>query len=154
MGSILAEWKAEGVYPYQGEPRSAAEEVEREIFDIVAVVASPAIGRDVKQKKLSLRLLQEATRAEPSRTNRILNAVLDLTDEEQEVLFDQRKHAKFIPPLPGDQAAGDVPTRRPATGRAESSTGNGLMAEDLPWARERGRHPRRSPFPVLRSGPP
>ncbi|WP_371599971.1 ATP-binding protein [Streptomyces sp. NBC_00564] len=87
-GSILAEWKAEGVYPYQGEPRSAAEEVEREIFDIVAVVASPAIGRDVKQKKLSLRLLQEATRAEPSRTNRILNAVLDLTDDEQQVLLD------------------------------------------------------------------
>lgn len=53
-GSILAEWKAEGVYPYRGEPRSAAEEVEREVFDIVAVVASPAIGRDVRQKKFVL----------------------------------------------------------------------------------------------------
>jgi len=94
-GSILAEWKAEGVYPYQGEPRSAAEEVEREIFDIVAVVASPAIGRDVRQKKLSLRLLQEATRAEPSRTNRILNAVLDLSDDEQEVLFDLLERTKL-----------------------------------------------------------
>ncbi len=94
-GNILAEWKAEGVYPYQGEPRSATEEVEREIFDIVAVVASPAIGRDVKQKKLSLRLLQEATRAEPSRTNRVLNAVLDLTDGEQEVLLDLLERTKL-----------------------------------------------------------
>lgn len=94
-GSILAEWKAEGVYPYHGVPRSAAEEVEREIFDIVAVVASPAIGRDVKQKKLSLRLLQEATRAEPLRTNRILNAVLDLSDDEQEVLFDLLERTKL-----------------------------------------------------------
>ncbi|MFD9735681.1 ATP-binding protein [Umezawaea sp. NPDC059074] len=87
-GRILAEWKAEGVYPYLGEARSAAEEVEREIFDVVAVVASPAIGRDHKQKKLSLRLLQEMTRAKPTRTNRALNAILDLSDEEQEVLID------------------------------------------------------------------
>ncbi|MBH0777428.1 ATP-binding protein [Nocardia bovistercoris] len=85
-GSILGEWKAQGVYPYRGEPASTAERLEREIFDIVAVVASPAIGRDVRQKRFSLRLLQEATRAEPTRTKKILNAVLDLSEEEQSVL--------------------------------------------------------------------
>ena len=85
-GRILAEWKAEGVYPYEGEARSATEEVEREIFDIVAVVASPAIGRNVKQKKLSLRLLQEATRS--GHTKKILSSVLELTDAEQEVLVE------------------------------------------------------------------
>ncbi|MCP2243528.1 Histidine kinase-, DNA gyrase B-, and HSP90-like ATPase [Lentzea aerocolonigenes] len=106
-GSILAEWKAEGVYPYHGEPRSAAEEVEREIFDIVAVVASPAIGRDVKQKKLSLRLLQEATRAEPTRTNRILNAVLDLSDDEQEVLFDLLERTKLTSIVRASQTIAD-----------------------------------------------
>ncbi|MEU0723134.1 hypothetical protein [Streptomyces sp. NPDC006140] len=56
---------------------------------------SQYIGRDVKQKKLSLRLLQEATRAEASRTNRILNAVLDLTDDEQEVLLDLLERTKL-----------------------------------------------------------
>lgn len=106
-GSILAEWKAEGVYPYQGEPHSAAEEVERAIFDIVAVVASPAIGRDVRQKKLSLRLLQEATRAEPSRTNRILNAVLDLSDDEQEVLFDLLERTKLASVVRAAQTIAD-----------------------------------------------
>jgi len=106
-GSLLAGWKAEGVYPYLGEPRSAAEEVEREIFDIVAVVASPAIGRDVKQKKLSLRLLQETTRAEPSRTNRILNAVLDLTDEEQEVLLDLLERTKLASIVRAAQTVAD-----------------------------------------------
>lgn len=85
-GSILGEWKAQGVYPYRGEPATTAERLEREVFDIVAVVASPAIGRDVKQKRLSLRLLQEATRAEPSRTKKILTAVLNLSEEEQAVL--------------------------------------------------------------------
>jgi hypothetical protein len=94
-GSILAEWKSEGVYPYHGTPKSAAEEVQREIFDIVAVVASPAIGTEVQQRKLSLQLLQQATSAEPTRTNKILNAVLDLEEEEQEVLGELLERTKL-----------------------------------------------------------
>ncbi|WP_329793441.1 hypothetical protein V1227_16415 [Lentzea sp. DG1S-22] len=69
--------------------------MEREISGIAAVVTSPALGRDVRQKKLSPRLLQEATRAEPSRTNRILNAVRDLSEDEQEVLFDLLERIKL-----------------------------------------------------------
>ncbi|WP_426506732.1 ATP-binding protein [Dactylosporangium sp. McL0621] len=106
-GKILAEWKSEGVYPYLGEPASPAEEVEREIFDIVAVVASPAIGRDVKQKRFSLRLLQEAARAEPSRTNRILNAVLDLTPDEQQVLSDLLERTKLASIVQAAQTVAD-----------------------------------------------
>lgn len=106
-GSILAEWKAEGVYPYAGEPRSVVEEVEREIFDIVAVVASPAISRDPKQKKLSLRLLQETTRAEPTRTNRILNAVLNLSEDEQEVLSDLLERTKLTSIVQAAQTIAD-----------------------------------------------
>jgi hypothetical protein len=106
-GSILAEWKSEGVYPYLGEPTGPVEEVEREIFDIVAVVASPAIGRDVKQKKLSLQLLREATRAEPSRTHRILNAVLDLTTEEQQVLSDLLERTKLASIVRAAQTVAD-----------------------------------------------
>lgn len=94
-GSILAEWKSEGVYPYHGEPKTAAEEVQREIFDIVAVVASPAIGTEVTQRKLSLQLLQQATTAEPARTNKILNAVLDLEEAEQEVLSELLERTKL-----------------------------------------------------------
>ncbi|WP_158220777.1 ATP-binding protein [Mycobacterium lehmannii] len=106
-GSILAEWKAEGVYPYEGDARSATEEVEREIFDIVAVVASPAIGRDVKQKKLSLRLLQEATRSEPAHTKKILSSVLELTDEEQEVLVDLLERTKLASIVRSAQTVAD-----------------------------------------------
>ncbi len=87
-GSILAEWKSQGVYPYRGEPGSPAEAIERDIFDIVAVVASPAIGRDSRQKKLSLRLLQEATRTTPGNARRVLESVLNLNDDEQEVLVE------------------------------------------------------------------
>lgn len=94
-GSILAEWKSEGVYPYHGEPKNAAEEVQREIFDIVAVVASPAIGTEVQQRKLSLQLLQQAATAEPTRTNKILNAVLDLEEDEQEILSELLERTKL-----------------------------------------------------------
>jgi hypothetical protein len=85
-GDILAEWKAQGVYPYKGAPKNPAEEVEREVFDIVAVVASPAIGPEPQQRRLSLQLLQQATASEPSKAGRILNAVLDLDEKSQEAL--------------------------------------------------------------------
>ncbi|HEX6355007.1 ATP-binding protein [Actinophytocola sp.] len=94
-GTIIAEWKSQGVYPYTGEPLTPTEEVEREVFDIVAVVASPAIGKDRQQKELSLRLLQEATRAEPTKTRRILSKVLTLSAEEQDVMVDLLERTTF-----------------------------------------------------------
>ncbi|MGW0355825.1 hypothetical protein ACWDXV_16620 [Nocardia nova] len=106
-GDVIAKWKEEQVYPYDGTPTSAAEEVEREIFDIVAVIASPGIGRDKKQKSLSLRLLQEATRAEPSRTRRLLDAVLDLSGEEQEVLSELLERTKLASIIRSAQTVAD-----------------------------------------------
>jgi hypothetical protein len=97
-GHLIAEWKAEGVYPYPGEPATPTDEVEREIFDVVAVVASPAIGKDAKQKKLSLKLLQETVRSEPTKTRKILNAVIGLSDDEVGVLSEllERTHLGAI----------------------------------------------------------
>lgn len=85
-GQIIAQWKEERVYPYLGIPTSPTEEVERDLFDVVAVISSPNIGRTIPQKKLSLRLLREAIRSEPSRTRQALEAVLDLSDDESEIL--------------------------------------------------------------------
>ncbi|MER7449387.1 ATP-binding protein [Nocardia beijingensis] len=122
-GDVLAKWKAEGVYPYQGLPAGPAEEVEREIFDIVAVVASPGIGRDTKQKRLSLRLLQEATRAEPSKTRKILDAVLDLSDEEQQVLSELLERTKLASIIRSAQTVAD---------RADFLSGlSGLLFSDV-----------------------
>lgn len=97
-GHLIAEWKAEGVYPYPGDPATPTDAVERELFDVVAVVASPAIGKDAKQKKLSLKLLQETVRSEPGRTRKILNAVLGLSQEEKDVLSEllERTHLGAI----------------------------------------------------------
>ncbi|MFG1645731.1 ATP-binding protein [Amycolatopsis sp. NPDC049252] len=94
-GTILAEWKAQGVYPYVGAASTPAEEVEREVFDIVAVLASQAIGKDRRQKELSLRLLQEAARVEPTKTGQILTKVLTLSDDEQEMVVELLERTTF-----------------------------------------------------------
>lgn len=86
-GQLIAQWKEEGVYPYSAAPRGSAEEVEREIFDVVAVVASSAIKSAPRvSKQMTLKLLQETVRSEPSRTRRVLEAVMQLKDEDKEIL--------------------------------------------------------------------
>jgi len=82
-GRIVQVWKEEGVYPYLGEPDSQLATAERNLFDVVAVLASSAIPtRGTAQKRLSLRLLREALRAEPSRLGTALKAVLNLPEDE------------------------------------------------------------------------
>ena len=59
------------------------------MFDVVAVVASPAIKSAPKvAKRMTLKLLQESVRSEPSRTRRVLEAVIQLKDDDKEILAD------------------------------------------------------------------
>lgn len=80
---VLARWKAEHVYPYSGEPANPAEEQERKVFDVVAVTAAPAVAKDPKSAKLSLRLIKESL-GQPGVLQRVLTEVLDLTPEQLE----------------------------------------------------------------------
>ena len=79
---LIDRWKAEKVYPYSGEAKSMAEAQERKVFDIVAVVAAPAVARDAKAARLSLGLIKEALAQPPGALHRILSEVLDLTPEQ------------------------------------------------------------------------
>ncbi len=82
-GRVVQEWKDEGVYPYSGKPSSKLDATERDLFDIVAVLASDSIPkRGTDQKRLSLRLLRESLRGEPARLRPALEAVLKLTEQE------------------------------------------------------------------------
>lgn len=84
----LERWKAEKVYPYSGQPKSAAEAQERRVFDVVATAAAPAVAREPKAARLSLRLIREALAQPPGALHRVLKEVLDLTPE-QLADFDQ-----------------------------------------------------------------
>jgi hypothetical protein len=106
-GHLIQQWIAEGVYPYVGGATSPAEEIERDLFDVVAVVASPGVARDTRAKKLSLRLLREALRSEPVRTRKILEAVLSLTEEEQDVLAELLDRTRLTAVIKAAQTIAD-----------------------------------------------
>jgi Histidine kinase-, DNA gyrase B-, and HSP90-like ATPase len=72
-GSIVDQWKAEQVYPYKGEPGNHAEQLERDLFDIVAVAAAPAVnteGAPRTSKRFALRLLKQALEENPGSLSR------------------------------------------------------------------------------------
>jgi hypothetical protein len=86
-GRIITDWKSEGVYPYAGTAASKLEEAERDLFDVVAVIASRSIpSKGTDQKKLSLRLLRESLRAAPTSLGVTLRAILQLTPEDADNL--------------------------------------------------------------------
>lgn len=87
QGEILAQWKEERVYPYEGEVSSAVEGVERDFFDMVAVTAARAVNdADRLGRRFSLRLLREAVEQGPTALKRVLNEVLELPEDKLEDL--------------------------------------------------------------------
>jgi hypothetical protein len=79
---LIDRWKSERVYPYAGDAATPVEAQERKVFDVVAIAAAPAVSKDVKSAKLSLRLIKEALAGPPGALHRILSEVLDLTPEQ------------------------------------------------------------------------
>lgn len=84
----LDRWKADRVYPYSEPPKTPAEVQERRVFDVVAVAAAPAVAKEPKAARLSLKLIKEALGQPPGALHRILKEVLELTPE-QLADFDQ-----------------------------------------------------------------
>lgn len=81
---LVESWKDEGSYPFVGRPANRTEQAERELFDIVAVTAAPALEQsDTTGRTFSLRLLAEAVRTDHTTLGRILNEVLALDEETQ-----------------------------------------------------------------------
>ena len=79
---VIDRWKADRVYPYAGDAASSAEAQERKVFDIVAVAAAPAVAKEPKAARLSLRLIKEALGQPPGALHRVLKEVLELTPEQ------------------------------------------------------------------------
>jgi hypothetical protein len=80
----IERWKKQNVYPYSGQATTTAEVHERHVFDVVASTAAPAVAKDPKAAKLSLRLIKEALGQPPGALHRVLKEVLDLTPQQLE----------------------------------------------------------------------
>ncbi len=88
--TVVDEWKAEDVYPFRGEAQTPLEDVERKVFDILAVTASdymPDFGSaSAKKKAYDLRMLRAAIEKSPDELQIIMNEVLELPKRKQQEL--------------------------------------------------------------------
>jgi hypothetical protein len=88
--TIVDEWKASQVYPFEGEPTTVIERVERQVFDIVAVSVYDYTpdSRQVPTKStaLHLRMLRNALERSPNELQLIINEVLQLPQRKQQEL--------------------------------------------------------------------
>ncbi|HYV17458.1 MAG TPA: ATP-binding protein [Verrucomicrobiae bacterium] len=87
---LVEAWKAEEVYPYEGEAITQVEQVERQVFDIVAVKVAEHLPDFTESRKpskaLHLRLLRQAIERSPEDLQIILQEVLKLPVRQQEDL--------------------------------------------------------------------
>lgn len=88
--SLVQEWVEEDTYPYSGPPADVVEEVERQVFDVLALNVNsylPDFARaDPRSRRLSFRLLKQAVEQNATAVLRILQEVLDLPKDKQEEL--------------------------------------------------------------------
>jgi hypothetical protein len=84
--NTIEEFRKDGVYPYQGDPKDALDIAERKVFDICAITMQRQLPEfpktPKKQKKLMLNLIKEALQQRPSGLHRIFQEVLELSDEQ------------------------------------------------------------------------
>lgn len=97
--SVVAEWKEEQVYPYEGPAATKVEEAERQVFDIVAVNVAQYLpefsATPPKNKALHLRLLRQAIEKSPEELQLILGEVLKLPKRKQEELAELLRDASL-----------------------------------------------------------
>ena len=97
--NVVEEWKAEKVYPYEGEAKSTLEDVERKVFDILAVTASDYmpdfVSAPPRKKAFDLRMLRSAIEKSPEELQVIMNEVLGLPKRKQQELADLLREASL-----------------------------------------------------------
>jgi len=89
--SYVAEWKEQKIYPFSDNaPATPVEQVERQVFDIVAVNVARHLpdfeGSAPKSKAFHLRMLRQAIEKSPEDLQLILTEVLNLPVRKQEEL--------------------------------------------------------------------
>lgn len=79
---VIADWRREGVYPYEASARAGHADPARDTFDLIALEAAETINKGPKpSRRLSLRLLQEALERNPTHIHIVLDEVLRLPSE-------------------------------------------------------------------------
>jgi hypothetical protein len=87
---LVEEWRRENVYPYLTAPSTPVEEVEQQLFNVVALNVNHYLPEfqtaDERTKRLQLRLLRHAVERAPTDLSKILTEVLELPPEKRQEL--------------------------------------------------------------------
>lgn len=83
---LVDRWKENRSYPYEGEPASKEEVVERATFDVVATAVRRHIPKSRNQEKLTLGLLKDTLQRNPDGVKTLLDQYVGLTKGESEEL--------------------------------------------------------------------
>ncbi|WP_375762640.1 ATP-binding protein [Bradyrhizobium sp. B025] len=85
---LIEDLRAEGAYPYDGEPRDEIERKERQVFEIATYAVSSYskdfTKADASLRKMTLTFLKEAIRHNPDSLSTILRAVVNLPKARQD----------------------------------------------------------------------
>ena len=87
---LVEQWKRDDIYPYREPPQTEAENIERQVFNVVALNVNHFLPKfeesDEKTKRFQLRLLRHAVENAPDDLSKIFNEVLDLPAEKRQEL--------------------------------------------------------------------
>jgi len=85
---LVADWKRDRIYPYQGDPRDPIEVAERQVFDVCALNVHEYLPdfetADPTSKRFTMGLLRHLIETRPTALRRILEEVLGLPKRKQE----------------------------------------------------------------------
>lgn len=97
--SLIAVWKEKKIYPYEGDPEDDVEEVEREVFDVVALNINSYLPKFDEEKDVSQRftfnLVKQALRNNPESLQQIFENVLNLPKDRQDTFAKLLKHTSL-----------------------------------------------------------
>jgi hypothetical protein len=87
---VVAEWKQQNIYPYEGSTDNPVEQAQRQVFDVVAASVAKYLpdfkSSKTRSKKLTFNLLRQAIETSPSSLRRILEEVMGLPKQKQDEL--------------------------------------------------------------------
>lgn len=83
---LVDAWKEKKSYPFEGEPKTEEDQIERATFDVVATAMRRHIPKSSSQEKLTLGLLKDTLQRNPDGVKNLLDQYVGLTEDEGEEL--------------------------------------------------------------------
>jgi hypothetical protein len=108
---LVQVWKSEHVYPYEEEPKSVVEQVQRQVFDVVAVSVATALPEiqtsEQRTRRFQFRMLRQAIERSPEDLQLIINEVLQLPQKKRKDLARLLQRTSFAKIINAAKLVGD-----------------------------------------------